>query len=129
MIEIKFRAFVKSKNKIIDVFGFNENYVFESTYDTVEIGVNVFERADVELLQYTGFKDKKEKYIYDGDILGDWELVDGKKVQSRMQVFFDEKLGQWMLDCSLKQDKSISYVLFKELEDFEYEVIGNIYEK
>ena len=64
-----------------------------------------------------------------GDILGDWEVVDGKKVQSRMQVFFNDKLGQWMLDCSSEQDKSTSYALFKEIEDFEYEIIGSIYEK
>lgn len=38
-------------------------------------------------------------------------------------------LGQWMLDCSSEQDKSTSYALFKEIEDFEYEIIGNIYEK
>lgn len=80
------------------------------------------------IMQFTGFKDKNGKEIYEGDILGCWEDVDGKRVQSRMQVFFDEKLSQWMLDCSSEQDKSTSYALFKEIEDFEYEIIGNIYE-
>jgi uncharacterized phage protein (TIGR01671 family) len=83
---------------------------------------------DIIPLQLSPFKDKNEKEIYDGDIIGDWTEVDGKMIQSAMQVYFDEMLGQWMLDCSIKNDKSISYSLFQELKDFKYEILGNIYE-
>ena len=66
--------------------------------------------------------------IYAGDIIGDWTDVDGKMEQSKQTVYFDEMLGGWMLDNSLKQDRSLCYSLHSELQDFEYEIIGNIYE-
>ena len=81
-----------------------------------------------KLMQFTGLKDQKGNDIYEGDIIGDWTDVDGKMEQSKLTVYFDEMLGQWMLDNSSKQDKTISYSLFSELQDFEYEIIGNIYE-
>lgn len=101
MREIKFRFWDKDLKKMC--------HRKPLTYD--------FSVENIIPLQFTGFKDKNGNEIYEGDILGDWE------------VFFDEKLGQWMLDCSSVQDKSTSYALFKEIEDFEYEIIGNIYEK
>lgn len=78
--------------------------------------------------QFTGFIDKNGKEIYEGDIIGDWNEVDGKMEQSKQTVFFNERLGQWMLDNSLKQDRTLLYSLFSELQQFKYEVIGNIYE-
>ena len=113
MREIKFRFWDKDLKKMC--------HRKPLTYD--------FSVENIIPLQFTGFEDKNGNEIYEGDILGDWEVVDGKKVQSRMQVFFNDKLGQWMLDCSSEQDKSTSYALFKEIEDFEYEIIGSIYEK
>jgi uncharacterized phage protein (TIGR01671 family) len=116
--QIKFRAWDEKQNYM----------AYQGTPDLETLQSFIFHFGEDELLLRTPFKDKNGKEIYDGDIIGDWTEVDGKMEQSKMQVYFDEVLGQWMLDCSSKQDKSISYSLFKELEDFEYEVIGNIFE-
>lgn len=77
----------------------------------------------------TPFKDKKHKWIYDGDILGDWNNIDGKMEQSKMQVFFCNEVGAWKLDNSYLQDKSSGDLLSDELALSAYEITGNIYEQ
>lgn len=127
MRTIKFRGysedlktFVHGFYHEIDTDGIGYSYIFDN-------GKTTYVRAD-SVGQFTGFYDKNNKEIYDGDIIGDLVEVDGKMEQSRLTVYFDEMLGQWMLDISLKQDRTSSCSLFSELKDFEYEVLGNIYE-
>lgn len=78
--------------------------------------------------EFTGFKTKTGRLIYGGDILGDKVEVDGELILSKHTVYFDERLGSWMLDCSLNQDRSLSYSLFAELEEYDYKVIGNFFD-
>ena len=118
MRTIKFRGWSKSQNYM----------AYQGTPDLETLQSLIFHFGDEILMQFTGLHDKNGKEIYEGDIIGDWNEIDGKMEQSRLTVYFDEKLGQWMLDNSLKQDRTLSYALFAELQDFEYEVIGNIYE-
>ena len=72
--------------------------------------------------RFTGFQDKNGDDIYENDTLGDWNEVDGEMVQSKLMVFWSEKIGAWMLDSSFNQDNSSGDLLSDELASFSYEI-------
>ena len=119
MREIKFRAWLKNIEKMVEVEEIN--FIYEEVrfkdYETpftkpIEINVSF---KDVELMQYTGLKDKNGVKIFEGDI-----------------VKFDDNLYQIVYD-----DEDCSFVLSSKEEKHrvlgcwrtpKMEVIGNIYE-
>lgn len=134
-MEIKFRAWDGKKIHYLESLEKEHNHYLQVGKD----GFWLFASEDGRLItsiqqggmlmQYTGLKDKDGKEIYGGDILSDWNEVDGKYIQSKMQVFWCDKVGAWKLDNSYKQDKSSGDLLSVELADFDFEITGNIYEK
>ena len=123
MREIKFRAFIKEKNKII--------YSYDSVdTDDLSAGVemgNFFKdledltihKGDVILMQFTGLKDKNGKEIYEGDIV--------KVPSAEKAMFVVYQAPEFVMKVS-KTSKAWSGFALKYTENQFQEIIGNIYE-
>lgn len=124
--EIKYRGFYEGKMYQVGEIRFEAKEV--CLWNGKGSTFNFINTSKVELMQFTGFCDRFCREIYEGDIIGDMQEVDGEKVQSKQQVFWNEPTGSWHLDNSFDQDKGCSTELCLELNDFEYKVLGNVYE-
>ena len=113
--EIKFRAWLKEERKMVNVetlfIGINRLCFGNSK--TEDLFFRDFE--EVELMQYTGLKDKNGKEIYEGDIYH----VGDKNIRY-LVVWFDSGFEG-------KQLRSTSYAGLKSWAK-DIEILGNIYE-
>ncbi|AMD94545.1 YopX family protein [Leptotrichia sp. oral taxon 847] len=112
--EIKFRAWDKENEKMMKVSSLS--------LENKEIAVrengtyHFFRMQNLELMQYTGLKDKNDKEIYEGDVV----VLNNIKIDNMCIVRYEHnsyRLEGW----SLRED--LSNVEAKFLE-----VVGNIYE-
>jgi hypothetical protein len=116
MREIKFRAWLKEKKIIGEVLGIDilHKEIFFSNED-----VDCYEHTDfkdIELMQYTGLKDKNNKEIYEGDIV--------TLHNSKYKVIFNTKEARFVL----RDDEFESEIPFTNNNNERMEIIGNIYE-
>ena len=116
MREIKFRAWHKGKKIMGKVLGIDilHKEIFFSNGDVDYCEISNFKY--IELMQYTGLKDKNGKEIYEGDII--------KFLNNIFEVIWCNEKASFML-------KNKEY---KEFLNFIYEnnngmeIVGNIYE-
>lgn len=122
MREIKFKVWDKENEKWLLL----ENEFF-LLYDEKEQRLRVYdsdgenysvELTNIEIVEYTGLKDKNGKEIYEGNILSDGEEWTG---------VVKYKNGGYYLDCGGIYDPWLSVIsVAGEIDDFS--IIGNIYE-
>ena len=116
MRELKFRAFIDSKHKMKEVIYIDttNKFIGVDLYDEDEMDwdTKMFVFNQVELMQYTGLKDKECAEVYEGDIV---------KIGGCIDVIIFEN-GKF----TTKQSSDKYQSLYNYID--RCEVIGNIYE-
>lgn len=126
MREIKFRAWLKEDKKMENV------KTMDFTDKTIRcLKKNEFINAyllrrvsfdDVELMQYTGLKDKNNKEIYEGDIV----LIKLDETSTWHKTVVGFKKGAFIADLIDKED--YVYIFHHGFTGDDFEIIGNVYE-
>lgn len=116
MREIKFRAYVKDKNKIYDVKEIDFVYKLIRFEEEGKPTDTMRMLDQVELMQYTGLKDSNGKMIFEGDILKDNQGQFGK-------VFYHNDGARFLVNWLFKGG------YYETDSCFGYgEVVGNVYD-
>ena len=112
MREVKFKAFIKQLKWLVPVTDIYFRHEVIECDLTGNGDTSVFTYEEVELMQYTGLKDKNGVEIYEGDIILSYNEF-GEGFEQLSVVEYDVSTGQL-------KGIDIKYIAYEE-------VIGNIY--
>ena len=117
MREIKFKAWVKELNEIreVEYINFLKKMISYPNKFCKEYYLNA-DFDEIELMQYTGLKDKYGDEIYEGDIV--------TLHNSRYKVIFNMEQARFVL----RDDKFELEIPFINNNNKRMKIIGNIYE-
>ena len=140
MNNLKFRAYIKSINKVVDVLKIdfkNKTLILDIEPNKVFFEPNLshfwwdgtkLSFEDVEIMQSTGLKDKNGKEIFEGDIINCGYLFNGSPFDE-LDEYEEEKVVKFVncgFNIKFKNDTNLFIDIMESCEDIE--VIGNIYE-
>jgi uncharacterized phage protein (TIGR01671 family) len=125
MRQIKFRAWHKVRKEMYEVYGLTSEYVFKKTDDGVGNPGVPDKLEDVELMQYTGLKDKNGKDIYEGDILA-YKSHHPKHKDKTFNNVVEFAIGQSL--CGWRMRNKNTIVKATPYKFGTSQIIGNIYE-
>lgn len=128
MREIKFRAWDKNEKIMSDTFKISDTEVYyqEGVFLLMH---DDLDNIEIEIMQFTGLKDKNGKEIYEGDIV---ERVydftkSNKPLKTIDQIIYEDNWGSFAFMNKTKIGQGYSRI-YSGHKVFPFEVIGNIYE-
>lgn len=119
MRKLKFRAWLKGEKKMVEVEAINFNGCIMAE------NWHKFDFETIELMQFTGLKDRDGKEIYEGDIIT--AGIVGEMYSAKQRKHIVEYIDRQGCFCGKTHIVKREYfVPLREMYDVE--IIGNIYE-
>ena len=120
MKEFKMKAWLKKENKMVSIIGIDLNYQYIRYTDDGNLfkdDYKIAEFKDIELLQFTGVKDKAGQELYEADVIKFNDGID----DIYGLISYDDEDGTYRVSY-----ENITEHLLEREGDFE--IVGNIFE-
>ena len=120
MKEFKMKAWLKKENKMVSIIGIDLNYQYIRYSDDGNLfkdDYKIAEFKDIELLKFSGVKDKAGQELYEADVIKFNDGID----DIYGLISYDDKDGAYRVSY-----ENITEHLSEREGDFE--IVGNIFE-